>query len=890
MGYGKTLICLALIVATKGYFPAIPSEYLPDIPVRKRTASLVEMTASTIGRRSIPWKAYFERLRGIHNQSCVKACERNRGSYTITHTPKYLRTTGSQIKVTHLQISSGTLLIVPPNLVDHWLHEIDTHTEGLKVLVLREKSDEVPSINVLLQYDVIFFSRPRFEKENGGFTASSRKSQLYDSPLKYIHWLRIIVDEGHNFSSTSGKTNAVHLLERLHVERRWVVSGTPSAGMYGVEVSLASQETLHDTQMEENDRAATVLENRKRASNVLDEELKNLDKLRRIIVDFLCLKPWANRGTDSAHWGKYIKPLGADGKRRMASSLRPTLQSVIVRHRIEDINKDLTLPSLHNKVVYLEPTLHDKLSQNMFIFVLAINAVTSERRDQDYMFHPSNRKHLSLLINNLRHAGFWWTGFKRADVKETLKIARKFLKKNLHGLSPADLTLLYRGIAVAKKTLTCSSWNAFSLFDELGVFVEDFPEHARSMWSIDDGGNKEPVLLGLTQAREAQRFVAARLCASDPGEGIAGAGIRAKSAMLERAGGYHKPASNDSTPNEPRKKTRPKAPVSGVGSKDNLIHDSKPNSSGTAKKNQKLKSLPADSYLAKTKLVATTSAKLTYLLDRVSELQDKEKIIIFYETHNTAFWVAEGLELLGVDFRIYANTAKPSLKAKYLSIFNDAESVRVLLMDLRQASHGLHIAIASRIFILAPIWDPNIESQAIKRAHRISQTRPVYVETLVLKDTLEHKMLNRRKHMSSAEMQHAEKDMLDDNTMNSIIQNEGYIPISRHEEEIPAYLKHKPGFFDRHKLPVPDDYDEEKARSRKKRRSKGKSKKTAIELSDSDSSVSSLIVTKQKRKSREPTSSDDDEDSVTSWKAKRRKRRRARFADDLDSTESNVME
>ena len=36
-------------------------------------------------------------------------------------------------------------------------------------------------------------------------------------------------------------------------------------------------------------------------------------------------------------------------------------------------------------------------------------------------------------------------------------------------------------------------------------------------------------------------------------------------------------------------------------------------------------------------------------------------------------------------------------------------------MDLRQASHGLHIASASRIYLVTPIWSPGVEAQAIKR-------------------------------------------------------------------------------------------------------------------------------------------------------------------------------
>lgn len=181
------------------------------------------------------------------------------------------------------------------------------------------------------------------------------------------------------------------------------------------------------------------------------------------------------------------------------------------------------------------------------------------------------------------------------------------------------------------------------------------------------------------------------------------------------------------------------------------------------------------------KILGFSSAKLTYLVDRVLELQDSEKIIIFYEGNNVAFWIAEALELVHVKFLIYSNTLTVSRRATYLATFNQKEDFRILLMDLKQAAHGLHVACASRVFIVNPIWQPSIESQAIKRAHRIGQVRPVYVETLVLRDTLEDKMLRRRKEMSDRELQNAEKSLVDDITMKEMIQHETFIPVGPDE-------------------------------------------------------------------------------------------------------------
>lgn len=811
MGCGKTLICLAVILATQGHFPRIPLQYYQQIenPVRGKTASLVEMAAAAAGRYSLPWKRYFDALKsdGLFYDRCAETCETNRGNYTIPSAATrqkgrngipYPRSPPQKIR-----LCSGTLIVVPPNLVDHWESEIAKHTEGLKVRVLRNSSDETPSVGELLQYDIVLFSRIRLEKEAGELVPNRRVSvKSEDSPLTKVHWLRIIVDEGHNVAGHGQRTNMVHLLDQLQVERRWIVSGTPSSGLYGVEVSLASRET-YSSESDLSNATNTALRGRKKTGSALDNELKDMDKLRHIVVEFLDLKPWSNsRADDPANWTKYMKPVGEDGKRRKAPSLRATLQSLVVRHRMDTIHGETPLPPLSNKAVHLEPTFYDQLSLNLFIAILGVNAITSERSDQDYMFHPRNRNHLSLTISNLRQAGFWWAGFDEKDISGTMDVAIQYLQKNRERMPEDDVAMMAEGIRIAQIAICCASRSAFRQYHELGVFVRDFPAHARSLWALDPStADIEPLLLGISQARQAQQFIASRLSAEDPTEGLAGVGIKARRELAERQSDSVPMPTKTSTPvTSPKKSSTP----------DKSAKTSSPKKSFSK---GLFKSLPKESPLFQTKLVATASAKLTYLLDRVLELQEKEKIIIFYDNNNIAFWIAEGLEMIGVDFRIYANTLKPALRTSYLALFRENEEVRVLLMDLRQASHGLHLANASRVFIVNPIWQPNVESQAIKRAHRIGQTRPVYVETLVLKDTLEDKMLRRRKEMSDSEIQHAEKDLLDDNTMSTIIQNEKFLPMFENDNGDPnpfarlAFLRNPVGFFDRHKLPVPDSFD-----------------------------------------------------------------------------------
>lgn len=174
--------------------------------------------------------------------------------------------------------------------------------------------------------------------------------------------------------------------------------------------------------------------------------------------------------------------------------------------------------------------------------------------------------------------------------------------------------------------------------------------------------------------------------------------------------------------------------------------------------------------LSHAKIVSTASAKLTYLMDQISLHHTAEKILVFYESDNTAFYIAQALECIGVNHLIYAKSLNAQRRAQYVVTFNQSDVFRVLLMDVSQAAFGLDMSSASRVYFVNPVFSPQIEVQAVKRAHRIGQTKPVFVQTLVLKGSIEEVMMRRRAEMSSE--QHTKcKSLLDDEVMYDWVRN-----------------------------------------------------------------------------------------------------------------------
>ena len=73
---------------------------------------------------------------------------------------------------------------------------------------------------------------------------------------------------------------------------------------------------------------------------------------------------------------------------------------------------------------------------------------------------------------------------------------------------------------------------------------------------------------------------------------------------------------------------------------------------------------------------------------------------------------------------------------------------KVLLISTKAGGEGLNLQRANHVFVMDPWWNPAVEFQAIQRAHRIGQTRPVTAKRFIVKDTIEEKIieLQNKKH------------------------------------------------------------------------------------------------------------------------------------------------
>src|SRR6185312_4854359 len=79
-------------------------------------------------------------------------------------------------------------------------------------------------------------------------------------------------------------------------------------------------------------------------------------------------------------------------------------------------------------------------------------------------------------------------------------------------------------------------------------------------------------------------------------------------------------------------------------------------------------------------------------------------------------------------------------RATRVTRFQTDAACPVFLLSLKAGGVGLNLTAADYVFILDPWCNPAVEAQAVDRAHRIGQTKRVFVYRLLCRDSIEEKV------------------------------------------------------------------------------------------------------------------------------------------------------
>ena len=78
---------------------------------------------------------------------------------------------------------------------------------------------------------------------------------------------------------------------------------------------------------------------------------------------------------------------------------------------------------------------------------------------------------------------------------------------------------------------------------------------------------------------------------------------------------------------------------------------------------------------------------------------------------------------------------------KRVDRFKQSADIPLFLLSLKAGGTGLNLTSADTVIIYDPWWNPAVELQAADRSHRIGQQRPVTICRLVVRNSVEEKIL-----------------------------------------------------------------------------------------------------------------------------------------------------
>ncbi|KAM7463253.1 hypothetical protein LguiA_031374 [Lonicera macranthoides] len=141
-------------------------------------------------------------------------------------------------------------------------------------------------------------------------------------------------------------------------------------------------------------------------------------------------------------------------------------------------------------------------------------------------------------------------------------------------------------------------------------------------------------------------------------------------------------------------------------------------------------------------------------IQELHNLEGPIKAIVFSQWTRMLDLVEVSLKKTCLKYRRLDGTMNLGARDMAVGEFNTDPEVTVMLMSLKAGNLGLNMVAASHVILLDLWWNPTTEDQAVDRAHRIGQTRPVTVSRITIKDTVEERILNlqeeKRKMVASA--------------------------------------------------------------------------------------------------------------------------------------------
>ena len=141
--------------------------------------------------------------------------------------------------------------------------------------------------------------------------------------------------------------------------------------------------------------------------------------------------------------------------------------------------------------------------------------------------------------------------------------------------------------------------------------------------------------------------------------------------------------------------------------------------------------------------VTGESAKLDQLLDDLEEIAESgRKTLVFSQFVGEDFGLKRLSKNLPAEYRPMQlhGEVSPSARAETVRRFQNDDAVKALLLNFKVGGVGLNLQAANYVYLFDRWWNPAVEDQAVKRAHRLGQKTVVFVRRFVCRNTIEERI------------------------------------------------------------------------------------------------------------------------------------------------------
>jgi SNF2 family DNA or RNA helicase len=135
----------------------------------------------------------------------------------------------------------------------------------------------------------------------------------------------------------------------------------------------------------------------------------------------------------------------------------------------------------------------------------------------------------------------------------------------------------------------------------------------------------------------------------------------------------------------------------------------------------------------------TERAKLNLLTQMLEDLlEEKRRIIIFSQFTSMLALIEIELKKMKIPYVILTGGSRN--REEIIGRFENREAP-VFLISLKAGGVGLNLNSADTVIHYDPWWNPAVEDQATNRAHRLGQTKTLFVYKLVVAGSIEEKII-----------------------------------------------------------------------------------------------------------------------------------------------------